>query len=98
MTNDSALFVSTDDAVSLNYVRDEYGNWLRGDWQEISSERLEQREDVLISASRLRFIKVDKIVDVMLPLYEGRMVSQFDFSEKIGFPVMGGVLCGKARN
>jgi len=47
-------------------------------------------ESLIFSSDRTHYIKISNVEDVALPLYEGRMIGQFDFSQK-------GWVSGKGR-
>lgn len=78
MTNDSSRFVGRDRLEEQGYVPSRYGQWLLGDWQTGRADRA----DWIESADGMRRIAINSCRDIALPLYEGRMVGQFDFSEK----------------
>lgn len=85
MTLDSRCFIERDRLESKGYVQDVYGNWLSGGWKE-SKERTADPRDIgngiVRSACDSFAINVDEVKDVFIPLYEGRMVGQFDHNEK----------------
>lgn len=89
MTNDSKLFLPVPAIESHGFVADEYGHWLAGRWRAGSTDGSESM-NVVFSADRLWQIAIEDVVQVALPLYEGRMVGQFDFSQK-------GWVSGKSR-
>ena len=93
MTNDSKLFPPRPKWENKGYHPDEYGHWLKGNWQPYSgsSSILERPQGLILSADGTSGIKLDEVEDIALPLYEGRMISQFDFSEK-------GWVSGKGRS
>jgi hypothetical protein len=95
MTNDArkSLFRDRGKWEQENYVPDEYGHWLKGGWRQYSGPRniLERKADLVLSRDRTMAIHSDDIENVALPLYEGRMVGQFDFSQK-------GWVSGKGRS
>ncbi|MGA2152358.1 MAG: hypothetical protein ABSG48_09430, partial [Geobacteraceae bacterium] len=92
MTNDSKLFPDRPKWEAKGYYPDEYGHWLKGHWQEYHSSAhiLERPYSLIVSRDGRLAINMDEIEDVALPLYEGRMIGQFDFSEK-------GWVSGKSR-
>jgi hypothetical protein len=92
MTNDSKLFPPRPQWEAKGYRPDEYGHWLKGNWQvyEGSGSILERPEGLILSADKSQAIYIDDVEDVALPLYEGRMIGQFDFSQK-------GWVSGKGR-
>ena len=105
MTNDAKLFPPLPKWEAQGYRPDEYGHWLKGAWQPVSNFKLAiadsassaaraatvlQRPGVLLSRDGSEAIRVEDIEDVAVPLYEGRMIGQFDFSQK-------GWVSGKGR-
>jgi hypothetical protein len=90
MTNDSKLFPPRPKWEEQGYAPDEYGHWLKGAWQEWTGPKSALERDVILSRDGTRAIRIEDIQDVSLPLYEGRMVGQFDFSQK-------GWVSGKGR-
>ena len=83
MTIDSHLFTTVEESEIKNYRQDMFGNWLKGNWQtaEPSGDRT-ITANIVHSADYKSRIKIADVSDVLLPLYEGRMVGQFDYSEK----------------
>ncbi len=96
MTNDSKLFPPRSQWEAQGYKPDEYGHWLKGKWQSLGAnqhtwqEILDRPDGVILSRDKTEFIFIDDVEDVALPLYEGRMIGQFDFSQK-------GWVSGKGR-
>lgn len=90
MTGDSKLFPPRPTWEDKGYAPDEYGHWLKGVWQEWTGPKAALERDVVLSRDGNRAIRVEDIEDVALPLYEGRMIGQFDFSER-------GWVSGKGR-
>ncbi|MBI5445715.1 MAG: hypothetical protein HY900_31425 [Deltaproteobacteria bacterium] len=92
MTNDSKLFPPRPTWEAKGYAPDEYGHWLKGPWAPWDGPRsiLKRLDGLILSADGKECLRVDEIEDVALPLYEGRMVGQLDFSEK-------GWVSGKGR-
>ena len=84
MTNDSQLFPERPKWEAKGYQPDEYGHWLKGPWQDYSGPThiLERQRGLILSRDGRQSMHVEQIEDVALPLYEGRMIGQFDFSEK----------------
>lgn len=84
MTNDSVLFPPRPDWEAQGYLADEYGHWLKGKWLPYTGEQgiLQRNVDLILSRDGKLAIATADIEDVALPLYEGRMIGQFDFSEK----------------
>jgi hypothetical protein len=64
------------------YRPDEYGHWLKGNWQPYEAARsiLQRPEGLILSADGSSAIHIDEVEDVALPLYQGVMIQQFDFS------------------
>lgn len=93
MTNDSKLFPPRDKWEAKGYRPDEYGHWLLGVWHDYDGPQhiLDRNSGLILSRDGTQCILIDSIDDVALPLYEGRMISQFDFSEK-------GWVSGKGRS
>jgi len=84
MTNDSKLFAPRPKWEGKGYRADEYGHWLRGGWAPYSgpTSLLKRKRGLVVSRDGAHAILVGDIEDVALPLYEGRMIGQFDYSEK----------------
>jgi hypothetical protein len=82
LTNDSPVFLTRSAATDSGYICDQFGNYLRGNWQIAGDSDFLEPDEVLAQANN-RFIKVDEIDSVLLPVYEGRMVGQFDCRQKI---------------
>lgn len=99
MTNDSHLFPPRPKWETQGYKPDEYGRWLKGKWRKreergpagLSVPRWEMEPGVLLSQDGVEWIHEGDVEDTALPLYEGRMIGQFDFSEK-------GWVSGKGRS
>src|SRR5690606_25055240 len=93
MTNDSKLFPPRPKWEEKGYRPDEYGHWLKGPWRDYAGPQhiLEREPGLVLSRDGQQALRVDDIADVALPLYEGRMIGQFDFSEK-------GWVSGKGRS
>ncbi|OWJ90364.1 hypothetical protein B6S59_28060 [Pseudomonas sp. A46] len=93
MTNDSKLFPPRPKWEEKGYRPDEYGHWLKGPWHDYNGPQhiLERESGLVLSRDGLQALRVEEIEDVALPLYEGRMIGQFDFSEK-------GWVSGKGRS
>jgi hypothetical protein len=93
MNTDAHLFPPRQVWEAKGYRPDEYGRWLRGGWRpgRLPGERWEMEPGVLLSVDGDAHIRADDIEDVALPLYEGRMIAQFDFSQK-------GWVSGKGRS
>ena len=92
MTNDSKLFPPRPKWEEKGYQPDEYGHWLKGPWQDYSGPTniLDRPAGLVLSRDSSQALYVNRIEDVALPLYEGRMIGQFDSAEK-------GWVSGKGR-
>lgn len=93
MTNDSKLFPPRPKWEAQGYQPDEYGHWLKGPWQAYAGPAniLDRESGLVLSRDGAQALRVDDMEGVALPLYEGRMIGQFDFSEK-------GWVSGKGRS
>lgn len=92
MTNDSKLFPERPKWEAKGYKPDEYGHWLKGEWQDYSGPThiLDRQEGLILSRDGQQAILVDEIEDVALPLLEGNIIDQFEVSSK-------GWISGKGR-
>lgn len=99
MTNDSKLFPPRPAWEEKGYRPDEYGRWLLGEWHPrergtpapLDRPRWQLPPGIILSQDGSQWIAESDIEDVALPLYEGRMIGQFDFSQK-------GWVSGKGRS
>lgn len=95
MTNDSKLFPPRPQWEAKGYRPDEYGHWLKGNWQvydppsdsPLSKQGrgrsiLQRPEGLILSADGSSAININEVEDVALPLYQGVMIHQFDFAPK----------------
>jgi hypothetical protein len=84
MTSDSKRFAPRRSWEEKGYRADEYGHWLAGGWKPYSGSKsvLKRNPGVVLSRDGGHAIPVGEIEGVALPLYEGRMIGQFDFCEK----------------
>lgn len=103
MTNDSGVFLLREDLEREGIYSDVFGNWLKGRWRDgfspdsssMASSSIEASSgsgsstDVITSICSTRQIYIDDIEAVILPVYEGRMVGQFDASQKAWFEGKG---------
>lgn len=83
MSDDAPLFPPRPQWEDMGYVPDEYGHWIKGNWQSWrggKSSALHRPDRLILSRDGTRAIGTEQIEDVALPLYEGRMIDQFDFS------------------
>ena len=82
MTNDSKLFPPRPKWEAQGYIADEYGYWLKGNWEPVESGEIEsvlnRPEGLILSADGRQAIFIKDVEDVALPLYQGVMVGQFD--------------------
>lgn len=77
MTNDSKLFPPRPKWEARGYIPDEYGHWLKGAWRPVMEG---VQDGDLRSRDGSQVIAIDDVEDVALPLYQGTMVHQFDYS------------------
>jgi len=82
MTSDSKLFPPRPQWEAEGYRPDEYGHWLKGNWQPYEAARsiLQRPEGLILSVDGSSAIYIDEVEDVALPLYQGVMIWQFDCS------------------
>jgi hypothetical protein len=90
MNTDAKLFPPKAKWEDQGFHPDEYGHWLKGHWQSSAGSGSVLRWDTILSRNGTQSIRLEDIEDVALPLYEGRMIGQLDFSEK-------GWVSGKGR-
>jgi hypothetical protein len=107
MTSDSALFPPRPKWEAKGYQPDEYGRWILGPWRAREGSREAPTDaprhtlpqGLLLSQDGRMYLHETEIQNdpdtghegVALPLYEGRMIDQFDFSAK-------GWVSGKGRS
>jgi hypothetical protein len=89
MTNDSKLFPPRPAWEARGYRPDEYGRWITARRVSPDLERAAEPGWIRLADGSGVVYEAD-IEDMALPLYEGRMIGQFDFSEK-------GWVSGKGR-
>ncbi|MBA4079181.1 MAG: hypothetical protein C0508_29395, partial [Cyanobacteria bacterium PR.023] len=88
LTIDKKLFISSTAARAAGFKADCYGRFLQGKWIDIGSahERktsaLAGEQELILSQDRSSYIEVDRVEDCLLPLLEGRMLSQFAIASK----------------
>lgn len=87
--SDSKIFPPIQAWENESYQADEFGNWLNGHWKPIESLSINNPTSIVSRDGRL-VVAIDDIQDAAVPLYEGRMIGQFDFSQK-------GWVSGKGR-
>lgn len=80
MTNDSKLFPPRPQWESQGYQPDEYGHWLKGNWQPYtgSPSILHRPPGLILSRDGSQGIPVEEVEDVALPLYQGVMIGQLE--------------------
>ena len=80
MTNDAKLFPPLPKWEAQGYRPDEYGHWIRGQWQPYNGSCgiLDRQDYLLLSRDANEAIRVADIEDIAVPLYEGVMTWQFD--------------------
>ncbi|MBS2002495.1 MAG: Eco57I restriction-modification methylase domain-containing protein [Cyanobacteria bacterium SZAS LIN-5] len=87
MTNDSSKFILRDDAEQIGYKADVRSRWLLGNWKKSGTDSVPVAGagdscGWVASACGGFVIAEEDIVEIALPLYEGRMIGQFDVSQK----------------
>ncbi|MBX9952903.1 MAG: hypothetical protein K2Y39_27265 [Candidatus Obscuribacterales bacterium] len=82
MTNDSKLFVERTTAQKDGYAPDVFGHWLKGDWRSVEMFDSRHEGEFVLSADRRMAVALDDIKHVLLPVYEGRMIGQYDWAKK----------------
>lgn len=92
MTGGSSLFPPRAIWQEQGYAPDEYGHWLKGNWiaYDSATSVLVRDRDLILSDDGSRCMRLEEIEGVALPIFEGRMINHFDFSEK-------GWVSGKGR-
>ncbi|GAB4477675.1 MAG: hypothetical protein OHK0037_39660 [Elainellaceae cyanobacterium] len=85
MTNDSKLFPPRPKWEAQGYRPDEYGHWLKGNWQPYSGESsiLKRPEGLVLSVDGEWAIALDAVEDIALPLYQGVMIRHLDYSAAV---------------
>jgi hypothetical protein len=93
MSDDAPMFPALPKWQARDFRPDEHGHWLQGDWIPFAGPQqvLERPCDLHFSPDGKFAIRLPDIADVAVPFYEGRLVGQFDFSEK-------GWISGKGRS
>ncbi|MFB2738069.1 Eco57I restriction-modification methylase domain-containing protein [Umezakia ovalisporum] len=84
MNTDAKLFPPRHQWEAKGYCPDEYGHWLKGNWQNYDGDAaiLNRPQGLILSVDGKSAIHVNDVEDVALPLYQGVMIQQFDFSAK----------------
>ena len=76
VTTDAKLFPAREQWEGRGFAVTEYGVWVSGNWRDTRG----RSKDCLHSADLRRSILLGDIDEVALPLHEGRMIGQFDYS------------------
>jgi hypothetical protein len=81
MTSNAKLFPPRWKWEDQGYRPDEYGHWLKGNWQPYAGPTniLQRSNGLILSADGVAAIHSEQIEDAALPLYQGAMIHQFDF-------------------
>lgn len=82
MTNDSHLFIERSSAQKSGFVRDAFGHWIKGLWRPIEKFTSSHSGEFTQSFDGLSAVAIDDIERVLLPVYEGRMIGQYDWAKK----------------
>jgi len=83
MTSDSKLFPPIGKWLERGYKPDIYGRWLKGGWNAVPGDGpLPLERGVIQGRDAREVIREEDIEEVALPLYQGTMVGQYDFSYK----------------
>lgn len=82
MTNDSKLFIERAAAQKEGFALDCFGHWLKGAWRPVETFDTRQNGQFVLSADRKTAIALEDIKHVLLPVYEGRMIGQYDWAKK----------------
>ncbi len=80
MTLDSRYFYLRDKVEARGLVQDGFGNWLSGNWSAVDSTTTD--EGVILSACGGKRVLIEDVSEVLVPVYEGRMIGQFDANAK----------------
>lgn len=97
MTLDSSRFTARPRAEARGLRADEYGHWLGGDWRPLAAfgwtaslpcdasgrwSILARPPNLVLSREGTHALALDDRRELMLPLYEGRMIDHYDFAAK----------------
>jgi hypothetical protein len=87
LTIDKKLFISSTAARAAGFKADCYGRFLQGRWIDIGFARERKTSavadaEIILSQDRSSYIEIDQVEDCLLPLLEGRMLSQFEIASK----------------
>ena len=92
MNTDASKFPPKLNWEKQDYFTDEYGFLLQGHWKEIetSSTETASKKHRILSKDSQMFVSIEQVESFAMPLFEGRMIGQFDSSQK-------GWVSGKGR-
>lgn len=82
MTNDSKFFIERSAAQEEGFALDSFGHWLKGAWRPIENFDAHHAGECAIAADGKSALAIDDIQRVLLPVYEGRMIGQYDWAKK----------------
>lgn len=84
MTNESRKFPPRTHWENKGYIGSEYGHWLKGKWKDFAGDQknFSNKPGTILSADGSKAIAIEDVEDIALPFYVGKMINQFDFSEK----------------
>lgn len=82
MTNDSGLFIETSAALNDGFKKDLFGHLIKGAWRPIAKFNSRHSGEYVHSADGQFGLAIDDIAKVLLPVYEGRMIGQYDWAKK----------------
>lgn len=83
MTNDSHRFADRASVGQNGYIADCLGHWLKGRWRPVADFNWQNGiADCAISYDGELALAIDDIEQVLLPIYEGRMIGQYDWAKK----------------
>ncbi|HJU46728.1 MAG TPA: hypothetical protein VJ689_01240, partial [Gaiellaceae bacterium] len=74
MTLDSKVFRCRSELESRGFIQDVYGNWLSGGWL----DHCDSAGGTIFSVTLEQSIRLEDVKEIFCPLYEGRMIGQFD--------------------
>lgn len=82
MTNDSKHFIERSVAQVEGFALDSFGHWLKGSWRPVEQVDTRHQDQFAFSPDGKTAIAIDDIKRVLLPVYEGRMIGQYDWAKK----------------
>ncbi|MCC7530272.1 MAG: hypothetical protein IT342_17240 [Candidatus Melainabacteria bacterium] len=82
MTNDSKLFIERTAAQEDGFAPDSFGHWLKGAWRPVENFDARHAGEYAVAADGKSALAIDDIQRVLLPVYEGRMIGQYDWAKK----------------